>query len=88
MVVGLNGHPGVVVLRRVVWAHVPAHELAQILLQKEAELTVLAPITEQRAATNLYVQVRQKSMYSNVIVGFDLKIYDFEKLCTARHTLK
>ena len=68
MVIGLNGHPGVVVLRLVVWAHVPAHERAQNLLQKEAELTVLAPITEQRTATNLYVQVMQKSMYSNLIV--------------------
>ena len=68
MVVGLNGHPGVVVLRLVVWVHVPEHERAQILLQKEVELTVLAPITEQRAATNLHVQVRQKSIYSNLIV--------------------
>ena len=68
MVVGRDGHPGVVVLKRVVWAHVPAHKRAQILLQKEAELTVLAPITEQRAATNLHVQVRQKNMYSNLIV--------------------
>ena len=68
MVVGLNGHPGVVVLRLVVWAQVPEHELAQILLQKEVELTVLAPITKQRAATNLHVQVRQNSMYSNLIV--------------------
>ena len=68
MVVGLNGHPGVVVLRRVVWGHIPEHELAQILLLKEVELTVLVPITEQRAATNLYVQVRQKNMYSNLIV--------------------
>ena len=68
MVVGLDGHPGVVVLRRVVWAHVPAHERAQILLLKEAELTVLAPIIEQRPATNLYVQVRQKNMYSNLII--------------------
>ena len=68
MVVGLSGHPGVVALRHVVWAHVPEHELAQILLQKEAEVTVLAPITEQRAATNLYVQVSQKNMYSNLIV--------------------
>ena len=68
MVVGLNGHSGVVALRRVVWVHVPEHELAQILLRKEAELTVLAPITEQRAATNLYVQVRQNNTYSNLIV--------------------
>ena len=67
MVAGLSGHPGVVVLRRVVWAHVPEHELAQILLQKEVELTVLAAIAEQRAATNLHVQVRQMNMYSNLI---------------------
>ena len=40
MVVGLNGHPGVVVLRLVVWAHVPEHELAQTLLQKEVGLIV------------------------------------------------
>ena len=67
MVAGLSGHPGVVVLRRVVWAHVPEHELAQILLQKEVELTVLAATTEQRVATNLHVQVKQKNMYSNLI---------------------
>ena len=40
MVVGLSGHPGVVVLRLVVWAHVLEHGHAQILLQKEVELTV------------------------------------------------
>ena len=40
MVVGLSGHPGVVVLRLVVWAHVLEQELAQILFQKEVELTV------------------------------------------------
>ena len=40
MVVGLSGHPGVVVLRLVVWAHVPEHELAQTLLQKEVGLIV------------------------------------------------
>ena len=40
MVVGLSGHPGVVVLRLVVWVHVPEHELAQTLLQKEVGLIV------------------------------------------------
>ena len=67
MVVGLSGHPGVVVLRLVVWAHILEHEHAQILFQKEAELTVLAPITEQRIATHLHVQVRQKNTYNKLI---------------------
>ena len=40
MVVGLSGHPGVVVLRLVVWAHIPEHELAQTLLQKGVGLIV------------------------------------------------
>ena len=38
MVVGLSGHPGVIFLRLVVWAHALEHELAQILFQKEVGL--------------------------------------------------
>ena len=77
MVVGLSGHPGIVVLRLVVWAHIAKHELAQILLQKEVGLIALAPVIEQRAATQLHVQVKQK----NIICEY-LAEQNFDKLAT------
>ena len=72
MVVGLSGHPGVVVLKLAVLVHTLEHELAQILLHKEVGLIVWAPATTQGAAIRLHVQVRQKNMYKE----FDIIKYD------------
>ena len=51
MVDGPSGHPGVAVLRLVVWAHALEHEPAQTLLHKEAGLTVWVLPVAQKAAT-------------------------------------